>query len=111
VSSVGDCHCNHPLFPFLEPVSSGPTSPVSQHPLYPLSEATAIGGKLPLRAMSARQQHLRLARGSADSVCLRDGRYLHTHTRAGRGGRRSKEIGGPVDLFVCVYVMYICVCV
>jgi len=32
------------------------------------------------------------------------------YTSAGRGGRRSEKMGGPVDLFVCVF-MYICVCV
>jgi len=84
---------------------------LAQHPPCPLPQATSMGGELPLWTMGARQQHLRFARGSADSVCLRGRRYLHTHTRAGRGGRRSKEMAGPVDLFVCVYVMYICVCV
>jgi len=73
--------------------------------------ATTIGGELPFWTMGARQQHLRLARGSADSGCLRDRRYLHTHTRAGRGGRRSKEMGGHVDLFVCVCTMMSCISV
>ena len=36
---------------------------------------------------------------------------MYTHTRAGKGGRRNKEMGGPVDLFVCVCMSCISVCV
>jgi len=84
---------------------------LAQHPPCPLPQATTIGGELPLWTMGARQQHLRLARGSADSVCVRGCRYLHAHTRAGKGGRRSKEMGGPVDLFMCVCMSCISLCV
>jgi len=32
------------------------------------------------------------------------------YTSAGRGVRRSEEMGGPIDLFVCVLHVYLCVC-
>jgi len=58
---------------------------IHHHPC-PLSQTTTIGGEFPPSIMGARRRNLRLARGSADSVCLRAHRYLHyapprPHTR------------------------------
>jgi len=49
------------------------------YPLWPVfsPQATTIGGGPPPWIMGARRRHLRLARGGADSVCLRARPYLH----------------------------------
>jgi len=58
----------------------------TRDPLCPFLQATTIGDGLSLSIMGARRRNLRLARGSADSVCLCAHRYLHhalarPHTR------------------------------
>jgi len=63
------------------PTTLGPTSPV---PSFPVKDHWV--GLLPLIIMGAQRRNLRLARGSAESVCLRAHRYLHhapprPHTR------------------------------
>ena len=50
---------------------------IAHHPLCPDSQASTIGGIVPILIMGARRQHLRLTCGSADSVCLRAHRYLY----------------------------------
>jgi len=73
------------LSPFPPPIPSpttlGPTSPVSSFPV----EDHWVGLP-PSIIVGARRRNLRLARGSAESVCLRTHRYLHhapprPHTR------------------------------
>ena len=56
-----------------------PYYPRTKHPRAPcpVSQATTLGRGLPPPIMGARRQNLRLARGSADSGCLRAHRYLH----------------------------------
>jgi len=63
-----------------------PYYPRTQHHPCPPSQATTIGGRHPLWIMGTQQRHLRLARRSADSVCLRARYSLHhapprTHTK------------------------------
>jgi len=53
-----------------------PSCWTKHHPC-PLYQATTLGGGLPSSIMGARRQNLRLARHSADSVCLPAYRYLH----------------------------------
>ena len=55
-----------------------PLLPLDQHPPCPLSQLKTIWlGLPPSIIMGAHCQNLRLARGSAESVCLRDDGYLH----------------------------------
>ena len=60
---------------------SGHTLPyynLTKYPSCPLSQLKAIGGELPSSIiMGARRRNLRLARGGADSGCLRAHCYLH----------------------------------
>jgi len=64
-----------------------PLLPSDQHPPCPLSQLKTIRlGLPPSIIMGSRRRNLRLARGSAESVCLRDHGYLHhapprPHTR------------------------------
>ena len=67
------------LSPF-PPPNTLTSYPQPQHPPCPLSQGTTIGGGLPPSIPGARRWHLRLARGSADSVWLCFHRYL-LHTR------------------------------
>jgi len=55
-----------------------PLLPSDQHPLCPLSLLKTMWlGLPPSIIMGARRRNLRLAHGSAKSVCLRDDRYLY----------------------------------
>ena len=62
------CHC---ICGIPSPTTLGPNIPCT------LSQATTIGGGLLSSMMGVQQQRLPLARGSADSVCLRVHRCLH----------------------------------
>jgi len=65
---VPTCHClcGHTLtFP---PPRTLPYYPRTQHPPCPLSQATNIGGGLPLSIMGARRRNLRSARGSVSTA-------------------------------------------
>jgi len=70
---------------FLLPIPS-PTTLRRNIPLVLFRRILPLGGDSPLWNMGARQRHLRLARGSADSDCLRTRYYPHhapprPHTR------------------------------
>jgi len=63
------------LSPFPLPIPSPPTlGPTILCVLFPRSRP--LGGDFPASIMGARRRHLRLARDSANSVCLRAHRYL-----------------------------------
>jgi len=71
---VSACHCccgYIPPFPYPPLLPSDAISPVSSFPGHD------HWGGLPPSIMGARPRNLRLARGSADSGCLRAHRYLH----------------------------------
>jgi len=74
---VPACHCCCGYTLTITPSHTLPYYPQTQHPPSPLSQGTTIWGGLPPSIMSTRQRNLRLARGSADSGCLRSHRYLH----------------------------------
>jgi len=78
------CICGYTLT--IPPPYTLPYYPRTNHPSCPLPQFKTIWGGLPQLTMGARRRNLRLARGSADSVCPRTHRYLHhapprPHTR------------------------------
>ena len=72
---AGPCSCGHTITN--PPPHTLPYYPVTKHPQCPVSQARTLGWGLPPPIMDVRQQNLRLARSSADSVCPRAHRYLH----------------------------------
>ena len=74
--------------PIPSPTTLRPTSPVSSFPV-----EDHYLGLSPSIIMGARRRNLRLARSSAESVCLRADRYLH-HVEDHWGGTPPMERGG-----------------
>jgi len=86
-SMFGDTNVSKQLYSHHSPSQYPPLLPSAQHPPCPLFQLkTTWLGLQPSIIMVVRRRNPRLARGSAESVCLRAHRYLHhappsSHTR------------------------------